>query len=335
MISVIMTVYNESIYLFKEACYSVMDQTFDDLEFIIVNDGSTNKYISPFLSSFETEWKEKRSYNDILIIDQSNTGHSEAMNVGMNYAKGEYFFFIDSDDLITNDCLTILYQNLIKTGSDISIGACMRTVTSDSLFEMQKSQTNITLHTLNFLQSVAHVCKWVNVGNQYFPGQMDFIATWNKIFKREVFMNPKNPVRFPTGYMRDDNFTAHRLFYNAKKVVKTNKITYLYRKGGRMAGNNLYKNTDLILAHEDRLNFLKDIRNEFNEKEQIILDTIYANEYAWYLYTLVKTHNHLKYEEEIQEKIRKAQKEEIRILNDLQETYNKNGLLDSEEMRIL
>jgi len=89
LLSVVMSVYNGELYL-REAIDSVLNQTFNDFEFIIINDGSTDKSIDII-----------NSYTDrrIVIINQKNTGLSKALNNGIAIAKGEYIARMDADDI--------------------------------------------------------------------------------------------------------------------------------------------------------------------------------------------------------------------------------------------
>ncbi|MEA4851608.1 MAG: glycosyltransferase [Paludibacter sp.] len=92
-VSVVMSVYNGELYL-REAIESVLNQTFNDFEFIIVNDGSTDKSIEII-----------NSYTDsrIVIVNQKNTGLSKALNNGIAIAKGEYIARMDADDISLPD----------------------------------------------------------------------------------------------------------------------------------------------------------------------------------------------------------------------------------------
>lgn len=113
MISIIIPVYNVSEYL--RACLnSVINQTYKELEIICINDGSSDDSLDILK---EYACKEKR----IIIIDKKNEGVSAARNDGIEKARGEYIFCIDSDDYIDNDFIEVFYNNAEKNNSDLVV----------------------------------------------------------------------------------------------------------------------------------------------------------------------------------------------------------------------
>ena len=105
-ISVIVPVYNVEKYL-SECLDSVLSQDEKDIEVICVNDGSTDKSLEIL-----KEYKEKD--DRIIIVTQDNKGLAEARNSGLNVAKGEYIFFLDSDDKMREGTLSKLYSTAIR-----------------------------------------------------------------------------------------------------------------------------------------------------------------------------------------------------------------------------
>lgn len=113
MISIIIPIYNVEKYLNK-CIDSILNQTYSDLEIILVDDGSTDK------SSEICEYY-KEIDNRIRVIHKKNGGLSEARNVGIDIAKGEYIAFLDSDDWADENLYKRLYQLSQKYSSDISM----------------------------------------------------------------------------------------------------------------------------------------------------------------------------------------------------------------------
>lgn len=109
-VSVIIPVYNVEKYLAR-CVESVINQTYDNLEIIIVNDGSTDK-------SLDVCKKYKLNDNRIILIDKENGGLSSARNAGMKIATGKYILFIDSDDWIINETIRNLVQYAEKYKTD-------------------------------------------------------------------------------------------------------------------------------------------------------------------------------------------------------------------------
>ena len=266
MISVIMTWYNTAYHLLKRAIMSVLNQTYQDFEFILINDGSDNYHplTGKMIIDFQEEFQGRMRVVDNLI----NIGQGESRNRGIQLAQGDYIFFIDSDDYIYDDALETLYNNLISESADISIGN----------FTRKKYREMSGIRTYTREQALAVLC---NYPDNEFLGRMipqvAFNTLWNKVYKREVFEG----VKFVSGHPHDDTLVSHQILWNVDKVVFTNKLTYLYRPGGNFAGEHLYENKELIFAHDNRLQFLRDVigKREYIEDEK-----------AWYLRTLYLTH---------------------------------------------
>ena len=236
MISVILATYNTADYL-EKCVNSIINQTYKDLEIIIVDDGSTDN-TAEILNGFQQ--KDCR----IKVIHQENKGHSEARNVGMDNAHGDYYFFIDSDDYLHRQAIEILWNNMQETGADISIGNTTR-----------EEELKTTLENDYYVYTTMDAFSILT--DYHSPLQihkLPFTATWNKIFKAHLFSN----VRFPTGHIRDDNFTCHRLIYNAKKIVFTKAKTYFYTYREGSVSNKGLINKDFMLAYKDRVDFFKE-----------------------------------------------------------------------------
>lgn len=113
LISIIVPVYNVAPYLNR--CFdSLRDQTYKNLEIILIDDGSTDK-------SKELCEQFARDESRVVLKRQKNGGLSSARNTGLGLAKGDYVTFIDSDDFIANDYIEFLYDLIKKENALISI----------------------------------------------------------------------------------------------------------------------------------------------------------------------------------------------------------------------
>lgn len=113
MISVIIPVYNAAMYL-RDCLESILNQSYKDLEIILVNDGSTDR-------SGEICWCYQNKYNNIRVVYQENQGVSKARNQGINLARGEYISFIDADDWLEKNYYECLLYLLTKYDADVSM----------------------------------------------------------------------------------------------------------------------------------------------------------------------------------------------------------------------
>ena len=111
-ISIIIPVYNVEKYL-SRCLESVINQSYKNIEIIIVNDGSTD-------NSFDICNKYKKKDKRVILIDQNNQGLSGARNTGLKHATGEYICFIDSDDYVEKDYVEYLYKLIVKDDYDLN-----------------------------------------------------------------------------------------------------------------------------------------------------------------------------------------------------------------------
>ncbi|HBS2747387.1 TPA: glycosyltransferase, partial [Klebsiella quasipneumoniae subsp. quasipneumoniae] len=116
IISVILPIYNIKEEYLETCIQSVCRQTLDDIEIILVNDGSTNNCL-------EVCTKFSHTDNRIIVIDQPNSGVSVARNSGLAIARGEWIAFVDPDDWLEPDYLSSLYNN-ISSNTEIVICDC-------------------------------------------------------------------------------------------------------------------------------------------------------------------------------------------------------------------
>ena len=112
-ISVVVPVYNVEKYL-RECLDSLANQTFEDFEVICVNDGSDDSSLS-ILEEYASEDERFK------IVSQENKGLSGARNTGMNYIKGRYLLFLDSDDWLELNALELLYNHANALNSEMVI----------------------------------------------------------------------------------------------------------------------------------------------------------------------------------------------------------------------
>jgi len=129
-ISVVMSVYNAERYL-REAIESILNQTFTDFEFIIINDGSTDNSLEII-----------RSYNDerIKIINQSNMGLAKALNNGIKIAKGKYIARMDADDISMPERLEIQYDFMENHPECVAVGSNAEIIDIDGNYVFTSNQ---------------------------------------------------------------------------------------------------------------------------------------------------------------------------------------------------
>lgn len=205
LVSIIVPIYNVQDYL-GECIESILGQTYERLEVILVNDGSTDN-----CADICEKYKDLDSR--IKIIHKKNGGLSEARNVGLENSTGNYVCFIDSDDYIDSHYVEELLNLLIFNECDISI--CSYNKVSDNRC-VECGVDNIPVGTFRGEEVVDCL---------YTANHIYTIVAWNKLYKKSLFEG----IRYPVGLIYEDEATTCQLLLGAKKVALSDRELYFYR----------------------------------------------------------------------------------------------------------
>lgn len=204
-ISVIVPIYNVERYL--ERCIeSILNQTLQDLELILVNDGSSDK---------SGEICEKyRDIDNITVIHKENGGVSSARNLGINIAKGEFLTFIDPDDYIDNDALELLYDLAKNNNAEI---ACYS----------MKTYKNNMLTTKLVENYKVKIFDRKNILKEYIENGTFLYSSCNKIYANRLFNSNRNRFSQDIHYAEDALFNYY-IMNDASRLIFTNEQKYNY-----------------------------------------------------------------------------------------------------------
>lgn len=259
-ISVIIPIYKVENYL-NRCIESVVRQSYQNLEIILINDGSPDN--CPKLCD---EWKEKDSR--ILVVHKENGGLSDARNAGMAIMTGEYVFFIDSDDWIHKDTLKTLVQ--IQKKYDADIVECKALPTDKEVQDKGLDFEEIEITEFETKSAMAALLR-ENPLKQ---------TVWNKLYKR----NMVEGIEFAVAKYHEDEFWTYQVFDRAKKILFINLNLYYYfqRSDSIMGQAFSMKRVDAI---EGRYNRLKLIKEKYPEllteaKENLAFLIIYYGQQA-------------------------------------------------------
>ena len=232
LISVIVPVYNVEQYLPK-CIESITNQTYKNLEIILVDDGSTDN--SGRICD-EYAQKDER----IIVLHKENEGQATARNMALDIARGEYIGFADSDDYLALDMFEKLYEVICSYDCDISM--CGRYILEDG--NVREAFTLDEPLVFGSIESLKRLLLFDNVDS----------AVWDKLFKRQLLDN----VRFPAGYICEDVDFVFRVFDKAEKVVHCGKPYYYYyvRKGSTCHGSFSDKTMGLKKHHKTVCDFI-------------------------------------------------------------------------------
>ena len=240
MISVIINVFNGEKYI-KKCLESIINQTYKDIEIVIVNDGSTDD-----TKKIIESYKDKR----IKLINQENMGLSLSRNVGIDNSKGDYLYFVDVDDYLEKDALEYLYNLMIKYDADIT--TCRPIDRYDYETKIVNEKENIEILTNEEMLKRVLLIK-------YREG-----TTWNKLFKKELF----DKVRFEKRII-NDVVTTYKLVINAKKIVYSNQIKYNYYRHDEsiISKKRTAYMIDLLEGAKERYDYVKKIFPNMKEND--------------------------------------------------------------------
>lgn len=266
LISVIVPVYNVEKYL-KQCIDSIINQTYKNLEIILVDDGSIDN--SGIICD---EYCKKDSR--IKVIHQENKGLSAARNRGLKESKGEYISFIDSDDFIINDMLEILISICIK--EQCGIAKCETIDIKDRNMPKVSRTNNVRVYDSNYILNDIYKKKPI-----FNP------APCNKLYKRNLF----DKIKFEEGIINEDEAIMCQLIFYAEKIAVTDDILYCYflSPNSIMRSSFSEKRFDVLKAFEIRMKFLKDKGlNDIYLKTQVRYSYLISNLY----YNLWKNNLH-------------------------------------------
>lgn len=254
LVSIVVPIYNVEQYL-EKCVESICRQTYENLEIILVNDGSPDQ-----CGQMCEEYAKKD--NRIKVIHKKNGGLSDARNSGVKLATGKYLLFVDSDDYIAkdlvektvtvaekNNCDMVLYDYYYVEPDNVEIRSTI--VPANKVISLEQE------HTL--LLAATSACA--------------------KLFNREFYVKANCP--FPQGIYFEDLATTSIFFMRAKRVYYLKEPLYYYinRENSIMTGKNFEKSShDKLVALEHILSAYKK-EGKYEEYRQELEYLVFANEY--------------------------------------------------------
>lgn len=236
-ISIIVPVYNCEKYL-EECLDSIINQTYHNLEIILVNDGSTD-------NSLKICYRYQKKDPRIIVINQKNQGQAVARNKALAIATGKYIGFVDSDDWIDLDTYDYLYHLIKKYKADCTYNRIRR---NNYLYQLDNYNEIIYHKDEILVEYLKHGMK---------TGEYS-LCTY--LFHNKLLKN----VKFPTGIINEDIPFIYEALDNANILVKSDKYSYNYRMSENSTTRNVFdkKDLDLITACE----YLEKLSSKKNNK---------------------------------------------------------------------
>ena len=241
LITVVVPVYKVEKYL-KKCIDSIIKQTYKNLDIILVDDGSPDK-----CGKICDNYSKKDSR--ITVIHKENGGLSDARNVGIKKAKGDYITFIDSDDYIDNNYVETLYKYIKIDNADLCIG---------SHRVIYPNGTIIDKSTNKFFSSNSELI----LEKILYDDGVD-LSAWGKLYKTRLFRD----IEFPVGRLFEDAATTYKLVDKANKIYVCSIPLYNYIIRDDSITNKSFstKKIDLIISTNEMTDF---IRNKYKKLDK-------------------------------------------------------------------
>lgn len=251
MISIIVPVYNVEPYL-RKCLDSILDQTYRDLEILVIDDGSTDGS-----GKISDEYKKEER---VRVFHTENRGLSAARNLGLDNASGDWIGFVDGDDWIEQDMYEVLLKRAEETGADVVECGCHANFKSTSYLYPAIQRTVSGLESVEVL----------------IRGEIR-TQVWNKIWRSHLFAD----IRFPEGHSFEDIATTYKLVVNATVTgVAENSYHWTQRISSISQNHDQQNLIDYWLAHKQRYEELKDSVSE--ETKAVLLQfCAYAIARTW------------------------------------------------------
>ena len=204
LISVVVPVYNVEKYL-KRCLNSILVQTYSNLEILLIDDGSTDQsgQICDEFAKLDSR---------IRVLHKNNGGLSDARNVGIEAAKGEYVTFVDSDDYVDEDLIEYLYKMIEQTHTEMSV--CINRLYNEKTRKFQIGADDGKKEILTVHESIKRLLYRQNF----------FVSACAKLYKKDLFLN----IRYPKGKLYEDTAVTYKLVLKAGRIAYGRSCKYTY-----------------------------------------------------------------------------------------------------------
>lgn len=259
LISIIIPVYNAEKYL-KETIFSILVQDYKNFEVILVNDGSSD-------NSFELCLELSKLDHRVKVFDQENGGVSKARNKGLMEAKGDYIAFVDADDIIKEDMLSVLFNCAKKHNADIV--SCGSAIVKNNKIIKEEYGTKVT-RVYNKYEALEFFLSGNNVN----------IGVWTKLFRKELI---RDIIFSEDKRINEDKLFIFDAIMKSEKFVLYDVTKYLYVIREESATTRAFDERWF-----DSLDIADQIENEIKCKEPELCFYAEVNKIKSYYWMLLK-----------------------------------------------
>ncbi|WP_430602145.1 hypothetical protein IGJ02_002419 [Enterococcus sp. DIV0724b] len=235
LVSIIVPIYNVEKYLL-ECLESLVNQTYKNIEILLIDDGSTDQS-----REIAQEFCEAHPEFKTQLIVKENGGQSSARNVGIQHAKGTYFIFVDSDDLISSTHVEILY----KAVNEMNVKLAMCKFTKNIKELSNNLSVNKTSLKGDFLTLV----------EKLYASDYHAVSASGKIYHRTLI----EEVKFHEGIIYEDGIFFYEIIDKIDEIILVDSVCYYYRttENSTLISKINKKNFDILKKNELTLSFFK------------------------------------------------------------------------------
>lgn len=255
LISVIVPVYNIEKYL-RRSINSIINQTYSNLEIILVDDGSTDESgkICDEYANIDSR---------IKVIHKKNGGQASAINLGLDIAKGDYIGFSDPDDYINKNFYKNLYILAEKYDTDITECSMIKVKEEEDIEKVYIEEFEVDENEkVELFDGIGGLRK---LFGEDFADYLETIVKVNKIYKKEIF----DDIRFSEVRIYEEWGTMYKLYCNTKKNLKLNKVQYVYVQRKTSTVNRPFSEERLLML--DGIEYCINLAKKINQ-EDLVLD---------------------------------------------------------------
>lgn len=235
LISIVIPIYQVADYV-RNCLISVQNQTYDNIEIILVNDGTKDDSMGRISDLIESD---KR----IVVIHQENQGAAAARNKGIDVSSGEYIFFLDADDTITTDAIACLYNVLQEFPAQVAVGGV-------GYYNKDGQLTNASTYPRGLFTTK-------DVVKMMYSEHVSILLAAGKMIHKTLLTN----LRFPVGRLVEDAFFQPALYHLSDYVFLEPRVIYHYqyeRPGNASQANSPIKYEHNMEALDSALTLFKE-----------------------------------------------------------------------------
>lgn len=258
LVSIVIPIYNVAPYI-ERCLFSVLNQSYQDLEILLINDCTQDNSMDIVSAILE---KHSRAGQVTILNHELNKGLSGARNTGILAANGDYLYFLDSDDYISTDCISLLVYSALANDSQMVIGDI--SVEGEGSFNKW----------FNFKELPECINSNSEIRDYYYTCKL-YMMAWNKLIKRTFIL--ENSLFFYEGIIHEDDHWSFFVFRKLQSLSIVDIETYVYC----LRGDSIMSDSNKVRSLESRLkianSFFNNLDRSFDASDKNYISTFAFN----------------------------------------------------------